>query len=243
MKLSKTVIAIAALLGAAATAQAATVTFSNIKGTWYDGNPATNISYSGNNSTFASADWGTGGTSGYDFAAAAGAPSVVVPPSPSPDFQLGTFTHRNQPINAGSSITDVKLKVTADVDVDGTGVGPKEFTFQFLHNETDNGANPCANGQANNQGVNINGCADQVTFQSLTSSDTFIIGGMTYTIAIVGFEVSGSVIPEFWTTEQANNSANLFAQVRVSTAVPEPGMLALVGIGLLGAAAARRRKA
>ena len=66
--------------------------------------------------------------------------------------------------------------------LDNVSQGFKSFVFDFVHNETDNGANPCANGGANNAGVNINGCADSVTFLYNSLSDSFTVDGIEYTL-------------------------------------------------------------
>jgi hypothetical protein len=75
---------------------------------------------------------------------------------------IGACSHINMPIPAGTSITDVQLKVTADVTIDATNVGPLSCLFQFLHNETPHGDNPCADGGTVAVGVDVSGCADSV---------------------------------------------------------------------------------
>lgn len=234
--------AAAALACAALGAHATTVTLSNITGLWQNANPAANITSNTGAGTNTSVRWGA---SGYDFAGATPSVSATLPPNPSADFVIGGFQHVNQPIPAGTSITDIQLKLTASVAVDAVNVGVLTFVYQFTHNETNNGDAICADGNPNGVGVNVNGCADSVTVGYLDASESFDIGGELYTVNISGFEVGGNKVNTFWTAEQATNPANLLGNVvrRRDVTVPEPGTMALSGLALLAAAGLRRRKA
>ncbi len=255
--LTSLVAAVGATLLAGA-AHANTVSLSNMTATWYDGTPSGNVSYSGNGTTAPEARWGTGGPqSGYDFDIAAQPITFTVPPSPSPNAVLGTFTHLNNPIDAGTSITSIKLQISAKVTInDGIADVFQQnlnFFYSFSHWETDNGAEPCANGEANNQGVNINGCADRVIANWLSTSDSFVIGNDTYTLNVIGFstnQAGTNPFTSFWTTEKDDNEAFLVGNVALRSEVgggpsgtPEPGSIALVGLALAGLAAASRRGA
>ncbi len=224
-------------------AGAATVTLSNIVAGWSDALP--DAVFDGVGTTNATARWGVDngfGQSGYNFVSA-GTASVVVPPSPSPRFSLGTFTHVNQPV-LPPSISAIRLTVTADIDVDGNAFGSRSFVFDFAHDETPNGTDPCLFGGANRQGANIEGCADRVQVSFNPLSDTFQISGVTYTVSVSGFLVGTSLVSDFLSPERSNNAADLVARVttlRDITEVPVPGALALFGAGLFGLLAARRR--
>ncbi len=245
----------AAVLAATLTgsAQANVVSLSGITAEWYDGNPASNVSYINNpSSVTASARWGIpsggSGQSGYDFAIGAQPIDFTVPPSPSPNQALGMFTHLNQPIASGSSITDIKLRLAANISVDGNPLVTRNFDYGFDHWETPNSDRPCADGGTVGVGVDINGCADRVIAHWLPSSEDFVVGSDIYTLNVIGFSLDPaglSPFSSFWTAEQADNHAYLVANValrRDVEPIPEPGTLALLGVGLMGFVKGRKAR-
>jgi hypothetical protein len=187
--------------------------------------------------------WGTttGQQSGYDFIATGAPIETTVPPTPSADFALGDFKHLNFVISP-PFLTGVVLTLTAEILIDGNSQGTRNFVFNVQHTETPNSPDPCQFGGANGQGININGCADRVRITTSNTTEVFEVDGQKLTVNIKGFQVGGNFTNQFFTIEDQVNDAILIANVSVLP-VPAPMSLALFATGLLGLAAAGRRKA
>src|SRR5690349_19775342 len=116
----------------AGNATAAQITFLSVVGNWHD--PTDNVSGSQpgdpvitNGVPTSSINWGITNNpgdpqSGYDFSRTIPG-NQTLPPAPTPLFPLGTFTHRNFPIN-DPSLTSVMLDVVLSLNVDGVATGP-----------------------------------------------------------------------------------------------------------------------
>lgn len=245
--------ALALSIGAA---QAGTISIDNVVGNWTAWTGGTNVNTTPSGANPAELRWGIpqgGSQSGYDFDAI----SPSGPWAQDVDFDLGNFTHHNFVIDSGTSITGATLAVQFTFHFDAAPLTSYTRTsvFDFAHWETPNDpgkGNKCANGQANNQGVNKNGCADRVT--AITNPDfteTFEFENedgdiRTYVFAVSGFDVG----PEFWTVEQKTNTAKLHARITYeeniqppsTVPVPASAWLLLSSLGIAGVATRRRRK-
>lgn len=241
----KTSVALSALVGGLMlSSQAmAAITVDSVTGVWTDVDPdAPAVTGEGTNVI----SWGTPATSlgqsGYTFVGNAPPPFPV---SVGTGFNLGDFTHRNNPI-FGSSLDTAELTVTTNLTIDGTSQGI-ESVFEFEHLETNNNSTTCADGGANGIGVNVNGCADRVTFSiNVGSSESFMIGGTEFFVDITGFETGSGLATEFWTVEEADNLATLRGVITSRPGeIPVPATFALLGLGIasLGVGMAGRRKA
>ena len=213
--------------------QAALISISSLTAEWINpmgGGSTVNITGPGPSATIY---WGNDaghGQSGYHFDTEATPIDNEVPPSTG-DFLLGNWTHYNNPIYA-PTLESVTLKLTADIDANGSFLGSFDFFYDFMHFETPNNADPCANGDDNGEGVNINGCGDIVDVIFNDLSESFEIDGALFTLNLVP---SSSY---FETIEKDDNTFQVFANI---TAVPTPSSVFLLGLGLIGLGFAHRR--
>ena len=247
--MKQTILAAFAALAASATiANAAQLRFDVLEARFYDpvGGSVQSI-----DNTFGdpiSIRWGTSGSqSGYDFDAA----DTPFSEDPFTVFALGDFTHFNQPITAGTSITGVNMDVRGSLTIvddfiGETLIGERTFSFGIAHDETTN-RSPCADNPDGTPSISV--CDDFVNISTLSGSDTFFVDGVEYTLNILGFSQTladaeaGIFSPFFGSPEGGNNVRVLAATFDESLPPPPPPVVPLPaaawfllgGLGSLGA--------
>ncbi len=134
--------------------------------------------------------------------------------TPETAFDLGVFTHSNNPIyTKGEMLHGAELALSFSIK-GATDI----FTsvFNFSHQETPNEHKICADGGAHGIGVNSNGCADNVSISlNEAQSESFFVDGKEYVLDITGFLYEGSLLESFWTKENSENAAILQASYKL----------------------------
>ena len=135
-------------------------------------------------------------------------------------FLIGDFDYRN-----GSTYNSVGID-GVDLSIDLAITSPlaliDTFAFDFsITNTPNNTGNPVTDG-------------DIVTVSSAFSPTVFNYLGTNYTLELLGFSTDGgsTIATDFSSPEGAQTAAGVYG--RITQNVPEPSILALMGIGLLG---------
>lgn len=170
-----------------------------------------------------------------------------------PDL-VATFQHVNNSIS-GDYATLLKASVLTTITLtpyapSGSALAPMPLTFNINFTETPNNGSCIPEATSN--------CDDIFVLTGGNLNQTFAYDGYTYFVSFLDMQ-SGPLTPlspqactaagapvnclGFWTAEGASETVD-FGIVISSTpiSVPEPGVLALVGLSLLGAAGASRRR-
>ena len=192
-------------------------------------NNATNLNGVGTSTIRWGQDGGSG-QSGYNFTGVGGLDIGALPETEGlgVGFLIGSFTHFNQPI-FGTTITGTTLNVALNI-VNGA-IFNGVFEFDFAHTETPNVSGTCLPGS-----VTI--CDDLVSIAGSAGAQLFDFGSLSYQLDI--FFVGGSL--DFLTGEGLNNVRGLVGVITNVAKVPEPGTLALFGLGLAAMGFTGRRK-
>lgn len=171
-----------------------------------------------------------------------------------PDL-VATFQHVNNSIS-GDYATLLKASVLTTITLtphapSGSALAPMPLTFNINFTETPNTSGSCIP-----EATSV--CDDIFVLTGGNLNQTFAYDGYTYFVSFLDMQ-SGPLTPlspqactaagapvnclGFWTAEGASETVD-FGIVISSTpiSVPEPGVLALVGLSLLGAAGASRRR-
>ncbi len=134
-------------------------------------------------------------------------------------FTIATLEHVNKPI-VGRFITEFDIQITANLNVNGTDVGPINFSDLLVKHEETLNPNP-----------------DIATWESNPQLHHFSVSGVDYTLTITG--INPNYDPDcpgrcFITAENTSNFAPIQA-ILTTTPVPEPSTYLLLSsmVGLV----------
>ncbi len=214
----------AVLLSAAGSVQALTINMSLIQAAWGNvviDNPNTLAGVGSNEIT-----WNMP-LSGGDHSSFLFDNSAALSTQMNSAFSLGEFTYFNYPV-LGESLDSASLYINAALNIGGTMVDADSLIVPFsLHDISGQCGNP-------------NCTRDQVKIKAAGSIGTFNVGGMEYTLNIVGFMTDGQLKNVLHVFDYDQSTASLMAEFR-AVAIPEPGTFGLL-LGGFGALFWRRRR-
>lgn len=161
-------------------------------------------------------------------------------------FNVGTLRHYNHTISSAAPI-GIQTDMSLTLDFDHVGIGQQTFDFELNIDETLNNASLHAGGQCPYLTTG-SGCSDAITWSNSIGSQAFSFDDQNYTLELVGFANSfgDDLVDEFISQEQGVSATNLYARlVQLDSTpgpqdIPEPA--GVVGLGVLGAAIATRRR-
>lgn len=137
-------------------------------------------------------------------------------------FLIGDFSYRNGSTYKSTGIDGVDLSI--DLAITSPLGLLDTFAFDFsITNTSNTTGNPVLDG-------------DIVTVTSSLSPTLFNYLGSDYTLELLGFSTDGgaSITTDFSSPEGAIAAAGVYGRITQNAAVPEPSILAMMGIGLLG---------
>jgi hypothetical protein len=216
--------ACAALMGFACSAQALTINMSLVQSVWGNvviDNPNT-LTGVGTNEITWNIPLDNSDHSGFRFDIAA-----QISTQTNTAFSLGDFTYFNYPA-MGENLESADLYTNAALNFAGTIVNTNSLSVPFsLHPVSGNCGNP-------------NCTRDQIKLKGTESIGTFNVGGMQYSLDIMGFMIDGELKNVLHVFDNDQRTAPLIAQIS-ATAIPEPGTFGLLLAGFTALIWNRRR--
>lgn len=155
-------------------------------------------------------------------------------------FDIGRFTYFNGTTGIGTNISAVSLGIALHLTAPADASPPNSsYNYNF-------GITVTPNTHDDSTPAGAAADADIVTISNGLTSTTFTSGGITYTLALLGFSTNGgtSYTTSFDSPERSTATADIFAVINQPSllAVPEPAALSILGVGLVAAGIARVRR-